>query len=56
MLLYRVTAKLGRTFAELEPYPLYPLSDYFYGEHRETFRSTDSDSPRERAERKGASP
>ena len=32
--LYRVTAKLGKTFAELQPYPLYPLSDYFYGEHR----------------------
>jgi hypothetical protein len=31
---YRITAKLGRTFAELQPYPLYPLSDYFYGEHR----------------------
>ena len=32
--LYRITAKLGRTFAELEPYALYPLHDYFYGEQR----------------------
>jgi hypothetical protein len=22
---------LGRTFAELQPYPLYPLDDYFGG-------------------------
>ena len=28
---YRIEQKLGRTFAELEPYPLYPLSDYFAG-------------------------
>lgn len=32
--LYRVMAKLGRTFAELQPYALYPISEYFYGEHR----------------------
>lgn len=32
--LYRITAKLGRTFAELEPYALYPLHEYFYGERR----------------------
>jgi hypothetical protein len=30
-LVYRIEQKLGRTFAELEPYPLYPLSDYFCG-------------------------
>ena len=30
--LYRVTAKLGRTFAELEPYALYPVATYFHGE------------------------
>ena len=34
--LYRVTAKLGRTFAELEPYALYPVHEYFYGEFRGT--------------------
>jgi hypothetical protein len=28
---YRIEQKLGRTFAELEPYPLYPLRDYFSG-------------------------
>lgn len=33
--LYRMTAKLGKTFAELQPYALYPLSEYFYGEHRQ---------------------
>jgi hypothetical protein len=27
-------SKLGRTFAELQPYPLYPLNDYFHGERR----------------------
>jgi hypothetical protein len=30
-LVYRIEQKLGRTFAELEPYPLYPLADYFSG-------------------------
>lgn len=30
-LVYRVEEKLGRAFAELRPYPLYPLSDYFAG-------------------------
>jgi len=30
-LVYRVEQKLGRTFSELEPYPLYPLADYFSG-------------------------
>lgn len=34
--LYRITAKLGRTFADLEPYALYPVHDYFYGEVRPT--------------------
>lgn len=29
-LVYRVQSKLGRTFSELTPYPLYPLDDYFY--------------------------
>jgi hypothetical protein len=32
--LYRLMSKLGRTFAELQPYPLYPLNDYFHGERR----------------------
>jgi hypothetical protein len=26
---YRIERKLGRVFVELEPYPLYPLADYF---------------------------
>lgn len=33
-LLYRMIAKLGRTYADLQPYGLYPLQDYFYGEQR----------------------
>ena len=28
---YKIQQKLGRIFRELEPYALYPLSDYFYG-------------------------
>ena len=28
---YRIEKRLGRFFAELEPYPLYPLDEYFGG-------------------------
>ncbi len=28
---YRIQQKLGRTFRELEPYPLFPLDEYFHG-------------------------
>jgi hypothetical protein len=28
---YRIEQKLGRVFAELEPYPLYPVAEYFSG-------------------------
>ena len=31
---YRIEQKLGRTFRELEPYPLFPLDDYFHGPSR----------------------
>jgi hypothetical protein len=34
---YRIEQKLGRIFRELQPYPLYPLDEYFNGitlEHR----------------------
>jgi hypothetical protein len=30
-LIYRVQRKLGRAFAEVEPYALYPLREYFGG-------------------------
>jgi hypothetical protein len=30
--LYRIEEKLGRTYAQLKPYPLYPLRDYFGGQ------------------------
>jgi len=36
---YRVEKKLGRTFAELKPYPLYPVADYFAGSIRHAVRS-----------------
>ena len=31
---YRIEQKLGRTFRELTPYPLFPLDDYFHGPSR----------------------
>lgn len=31
---YRIEQKLGRVFRELEPYPLYPLDEYFNGPSR----------------------
>lgn len=37
---YRIESRLGRTFAELQPYPLYPLSDYFGGTVRAVERRT----------------
>jgi hypothetical protein len=35
---YRIQQKLGRTFAELEPYGLYPLDEYFGGTIRREVR------------------
>lgn len=32
--LYYIEEKLGRVFAELQPYPLYPLDEYFGGSVR----------------------
>jgi hypothetical protein len=31
---YRIQRKLGRAFKEMQPYPLFPLNDYFGGEQR----------------------
>ena len=31
---YRIEQKLGRIFRELEPYPLFPVDDYFHGPAR----------------------
>ncbi|MEO8098413.1 MAG: hypothetical protein ABI811_11990 [Acidobacteriota bacterium] len=31
---YRIEQKLGRVFRELQPYPLFPLDDYFHGPSR----------------------
>lgn len=33
---YRIQQKLGRVFAELEPYALYPVDEYFSGTRRHT--------------------
>jgi hypothetical protein len=32
---YRIEQKLGKTFRELEPYPLFPLDEYFNGPSRQ---------------------
>jgi hypothetical protein len=29
--IYRIESRLGQVFAELKPYPLYPLDEYFGG-------------------------
>jgi hypothetical protein len=39
-MMYRVEEKLGRTFAELEPYALYPVADYFAGTVRRAPRDS----------------
>ena len=31
---YRIEQKLGRVFREIEPYPLFPLDEYFHGPSR----------------------
>src|SRR5262249_4290278 len=31
---YRIEQKLGRVFRELEPYPLFPIDEYFNGPSR----------------------
>ena len=33
-IIYRIQTKLGETFANLQPYALYPLDEYFGGPHR----------------------
>jgi hypothetical protein len=39
-LAYRVEEKLGRAFANLEPYALYPVADYFAGTVKRAPRSS----------------
>ena len=41
-MIYRIQQKLGRAFAELEPYALYPLSEYFHGATRRSAVSQNS--------------
>lgn len=38
---YRIETRLGRVFAELAPYPLYPVADYFSSVERHS-----ADAPR----------
>ena len=32
--IYSMMQRLGRAFAEMEPYPMFPLAEYFYANHR----------------------
>jgi len=41
---YRIERKLGRAFAETEPYPIYPLDEYFGGVKRD-FKVMPSEPP-----------
>ena len=52
--IYRIEQKLGRLFREVQPYPLFPLDDYFYGPSRlalPTVRELDTETTRPRPER-----
>jgi hypothetical protein len=42
---YRIEQKLGRAFAETEPYSLYPVSDYFAGVIQRDFIPSPSVAP-----------
>ena len=44
--IYRIEKKLGRAFAELEPYPLFPLNEYFAGVIRKQPRMSMTANPR----------
>jgi hypothetical protein len=37
--LYRIEAKLGRVFRETQPYALFPVDEYFYGNRRRDTRA-----------------
>jgi hypothetical protein len=45
-IVYRIQQKLGRAFAETEPYPLYPIADYFAGTTRPAARELQHSQPR----------
>jgi hypothetical protein len=40
-MVYRIEAKLGKVFRELQPYSLYPLDEYFYGRTENPWRPED---------------
>ena len=53
--IYRIQQKLGRTFAELRPYPLFPLDEYFGGRiHRQAGSPLVLDSLEEEGEAEDA--
>ena len=43
--IYRIEQKLGRIFRELEPYPLFPLDEYFHGPPRLQATGTSTPKP-----------
>ena len=50
--LYHVEERLGRYYAELEPFPLYPLDEYFGGKIRkESVRARTAAVPQVRRSR-----
>jgi hypothetical protein len=44
---YRIEQKLGRTFAELEPFPLFPVDEYFNRPHPGTLIAPSTPSARQ---------
>lgn len=49
--IYRIEQKLGRIFRETEPYPLFPLDDYFHGPSRLALARPAAASPSRTPER-----
>lgn len=43
--LYRITERLGRVYRELQPYPLFPLDEYFHGTTHEQGRLIEKTMP-----------
>ncbi|MCS7043447.1 MAG: hypothetical protein N2036_05905 [Bryobacteraceae bacterium] len=44
-MVYRIEAKLGRVFRELQPYSLYPLDEYFYGRTENPWKGGGDEGP-----------
>jgi hypothetical protein len=53
-MVYRIEAKLGKVFRELQPYSLYPIDEYFHGRTENPWRSMDDEpAPAARPEAPG---